>query len=79
MYVFSRLEPSKVDLDVLRAIEVCDISPVSYPYTFSWQKHVLSYNDEERKRFVDRYTMVPIEVRSQNYVVQKKRNSTAVK
>ena len=51
-YLFFRVEPSKADLDVLRALEVCEVSPVTFPHIFSWQKHVLSYDEFQRNTLV---------------------------
>jgi hypothetical protein len=45
-----REQPCKTDLDVFRAIEKAEISPVDHPLVYRWRKSVLSYPEDERNR-----------------------------
>lgn len=45
-----RLEPSKLDYDVLLALDDGDVDPVLYPSITHWQALVNSFTEEEQKR-----------------------------
>lgn len=45
-----RLEPTKLDYDVLLALEDCEIDQTLYPNIVRWQTIVGSYSEEEQKR-----------------------------
>ncbi|XP_078494457.1 ankyrin repeat and LEM domain-containing protein 2-like [Ciona intestinalis] len=43
--------PSKVDRDVILAIENAEVSSVEFPHTWKWMEGVLSYSETDRQRW----------------------------
>ena len=50
--LFFRKEPTKTDVDVLRALDQVDVSPVGYPHVSQWKQLVLAYAEDTRKTYV---------------------------
>ena len=47
----SREEPSKLDRDVLAALECADVDPHQYPALHRWRSAVLRYSPADRQRY----------------------------
>ena len=45
-----RDEPSKTDVDVLRAVEGSPITPENHPHVHQWRNVVLAFSEQARKR-----------------------------
>lgn len=45
-----REEPSKLDRDVLAALECADVAPAQYPAVHRWRNAVLRYSPSDRQR-----------------------------
>lgn len=48
---YSREQPSKLDSDVLAAIEAEQIDPQKYPLIYKWKHAVQSYSSSDRQRY----------------------------
>lgn len=46
-----REEPSKLDRDVLAALECTDVDPHQYPAVHRWKSTVLCYSPSDRQRY----------------------------
>ncbi|XP_014676837.1 PREDICTED: ankyrin repeat and LEM domain-containing protein 2-like [Priapulus caudatus] len=44
-------EPSKVDVDVMRALEDVEVDPRFYPHTARWRRLVMEFPERERERW----------------------------
>lgn len=47
----SREEPSKLDRDVLAALEAADVDPQRHPAVYRWRSAVLGYPPSDRQRY----------------------------
>lgn len=52
-HVHSREMPSKLDRDVLAALECTDVDPRWYPAVHKWKSAVLGYSPSDRQRYGD--------------------------
>jgi hypothetical protein len=43
-------EPSKLDVDVLRAIETVAVSPDNFPHVSKWRDALLCFSEEDRNK-----------------------------
>lgn len=54
----SREQPSKLDGDVLAAIEGVEIDPQKYPLIYKWKHAVQSYSSSDRQRYFCKFSQM---------------------
>lgn len=56
--LYSREQPSKLDSDVLAAIEAAEIDPQKYPIIYRWRHAVQSYSSSDRQRYFCKFNQM---------------------